>query len=67
VTPIDRVLGKLDKVRKARGGRTARCPAHDYRNPSLSVTEGDDGRVLLNCHADCSFEEIVRALGVEQP
>lgn len=46
------------------GSWIARCPAHDDRNPSLSVAQGDDGRVLLKCHADCSTEEIVAALGL---
>jgi len=36
----------------------ALCPAHDDREPSLSVSEADDRRVLLHCHAgfEC-FEE----------
>ena len=37
------------------------CPAHDDRNASLSVTNGD-GRVLLHCHAGCSQEAVVAAL-----
>ena len=42
----------------------ALCPAHDDKNPSLSVTEGDGGRVLVTCHAasGCSFEAIRDAL-----
>jgi hypothetical protein len=62
--PIDRVLGQLDKVRKTGTGWTARCPAHDDKNPSLSVSEGHDGRVLLNCQAGCSFDNVCAALGV---
>ena len=31
---------------------TARCPTHDDRHPSLSVTERD-GRLLVHCHAGC--------------
>jgi hypothetical protein len=35
------------------------CPAHDDRAPSLSISEGDDGRTLLKCHAGCSTADIV--------
>lgn len=42
----------------------ARCPAHDDRAPSLSVAVGADGRVLLHCHAGCSADAIVDALGL---
>ncbi len=40
----------------------ARCPAHDDRLPSLSLTNGYDGRLLLTCYAGCSFREIIQAL-----
>lgn len=40
------------------------CPAHDDKNPSLVITEGDDGRILLKCHAGCSVESICTALGI---
>lgn len=42
-----------------------RCPSHDDRNPSLSVSEGNDGRVLLYCHAGCDTEkDVVPSLGL---
>jgi hypothetical protein len=31
------------------------CPAHDDRNPSLSVRRAPDGRVLVHCFAGCSL------------
>jgi putative DNA primase/helicase len=40
------------------------CPAHEDRNPSLSVREGAGGKVLLKCHAGCASEAIVAALGL---
>ena len=49
---------------KSGKGWAARCPAHDDRNASLSITEGDGGRVLLHCHAGCAFEQITAAAGV---
>src|SRR5262249_51337398 len=36
----------------------------DDRVPSLSIKEGSDGRVLLHCHAGCSIDDILRALGL---
>lgn len=45
------------------GGRgMARCPAHDDRSPSLSLADGAEGRLLLRCHAGCSFAEVHDAL-----
>ena len=41
-----------------------RCPAHDDGTPSLSVSEGDGGRILFKCHAGCSFESVISALGI---
>ena len=43
----------------------ARCPAHDDRNPSLSITEGNDGKVLMKCFAGCSLEAICQSVDVK--
>ena len=39
--------------RKVGGGWMARCPAHEDRNPSLSIHDANDGKVLVRCHAGC--------------
>lgn len=63
--PVRDVLSRLQKVRKlASGGWIARCPGHPDREPSLSIAEGTDGRVLLTCHAGCEAPQIVAALGL---
>lgn len=50
---------------KSGTGWEAHCPAHSDGNASLSVTEGSDGRILIHCHAGCSVESIVGALGLK--
>lgn len=40
----------------------ARCPAHDDHNPSLSISTGDEGRVLVHCYAGCSQDAVIDAL-----
>jgi hypothetical protein len=64
---VEGVLSRLDGVKRNGAGWQARCPAHDDRHASLAVAEGDDGRVLVRCHAGdgCSFESIVQELGGE--
>lgn len=64
-TPIARVLAKV-KARGAGSGKwMAVCPSHDDRQASLSIRVGNDGRVLLNCHAKCRTEDIVGAIGLK--
>lgn len=67
----DSIAAVLDALTRAgcmpkRHGESwsARCPAHDDREPSLSIGIGKDARVLLHCHAGCQVEAIVGALGL---
>ncbi len=62
--PLQHVLDKLDSPRRTASGFEARCPAHDDRHASLSVARGEDGRVLLHCHAGCSPSEVCGAIGI---
>jgi putative DNA primase/helicase len=55
-----------DSLIRALGGSETsgmcKCPAHDDETPSLKVSEGKDGKVLLHCHAGCSQAAVIAAL-----
>ncbi len=55
------IVGQLEGKWRGRSG-SCRCPAHDDRSPSMSVTETRDGRPLVYCHAGCSQTELLSAL-----
>ena len=60
-------LGKLQGVKQSGTNWYARCPCRaDDMNPSLSIGEGRDGRVLATCHRGnpCSLDEICKAMGL---
>jgi len=57
-----RAIAHQLRGRKQSSGWVACCPAHDDRNPSLSLKEADDGRVLVHCHAGCEQSAVIDAL-----
>lgn len=59
---LDLILNGLDKVRKSGSGWVACCPAHDDKNPSLSISEGRQGVVLVNCRSGCAQADVIQAL-----
>ncbi|MDP9362889.1 MAG: DUF3987 domain-containing protein, partial [Chloroflexota bacterium] len=52
-------------ARKNGAGWKCRCPAHDDGTPSLSIAEGNDGRVLLKCHAGCETVDVLAKVGLK--
>jgi hypothetical protein len=65
MTPIETLLARLPGAKKAGNGWSARCPAHDDRRASLSVSEGDDGTALVKCHAGCNTSAILAAIDMK--
>ena len=67
--PVDLVLDALrdhgHEPKRSGKGWSCRCPAHEDRNPSLSVNAGDDGRALIRCHAGCTVEAVCAAIGLQ--
>lgn len=61
---VQELLQKLEHAKKSGSGWTARCPGHEDKENSLSVTD-KDGKILLHCFAGCPVEQIVQALGIE--
>ena len=63
-SPLETVLARLTGVHRAQHGWLCRCPAHNDREPGLSIGLGDEGQILLKCFAGCSLERIVEAMGM---
>jgi hypothetical protein len=63
--PVEKVLDRLEGVHESNGSWKALCPAHDDREPSLSVSEGDENKAILHCFGGCEPEEIVAEFGLE--
>lgn len=51
----------LPKGKKSGNGWVASCPAHDDKNPSLSITQVED-TILYKCHAGCEQKAVLSAL-----
>lgn len=64
-SPIDVVLARLDKPKRTGKGWAARCPAHEDKSPSLSITEAEGGKVLLHCFSGCHAGDVLAAIGLE--
>lgn len=62
---IEKILDRLQGVKRIGKRWVATCPAHEDKSPSLSLTEAQDGRVLLHCFAGCSAFDVVSAVGLE--
>jgi len=64
-TAYDRLADALrahgSAVRNGQNRAQAQCPAHEDRNPSLSLTKVE-GSVLMHCHAGCATEDVLGAL-----
>jgi len=62
--PIDLILSKLPDAKKRGKSWEAKCPAHQDRTASLSITQGNNGDVLLYCHAKCETKSVMAAMGL---
>ncbi len=63
--PLGLLLSRLEGVKQNGERYVARCPAHDDKSPSLSLTRGSDGRALIHCYAGCEARDVLAAVGLE--
>ena len=65
---IDNFLTHFDLVRARNGRYSARCPGPLHKrgdkNPSLSIKELPDGKILINCFTGCSTKDVLTAAGL---
>ncbi len=65
MSELEQALQKFPNVKGINGQYQVRCPCHDDKHASLSLSETPDGRLLAYCHAGCSFENIIKALDLQ--
>ena len=57
-----------ETLARALGGRRtgshwmAPCPTHEDKDPSLSIRDADNGKVLVHCHAGCDQSVVIDEL-----
>lgn len=59
------ILSHFQIVRRYRDKAQCRCPCHDDKQASLTITRGKRC-ILLHCHAGCRFEDIMQAVGLKK-
>lgn len=60
----EKILPRLDGIRRNGNSYMARCPAHDDGTASLSIGIGIDQPVVLHCHANCDSTDILNEIGL---
>jgi hypothetical protein len=52
------------KAQQSGRGYITRCTAHEDKKASLSVAVGNDGTILMRCHAGCSIDDICTSINI---
>ena len=64
LSPIDTLVSRLEGVKQHGRGHRARCPACGGTSAKLSVSEADNGSVLLHCFGGCAPANVLAAVGL---
>lgn len=65
MTPAENFLSRLAWSKRTGPGRWIfRCPAHKDRHASGTMSEKQDGTILIRCHAECENANVVEAVGL---
>lgn len=59
---IAHAIGEGKEHQNGDGSWNTVCPAHSDKGPSLTVSSGQGGRLLVHCHAGCQQTAVIDAL-----
>jgi putative DNA primase/helicase len=59
------LLAKFGNFKKAGAGYLVHCPSHEDDRPSLSIGTGDNGAIVMYCHAGCEPAQILAKIGLQ--
>ena len=62
---LDNIVSRLFKAKKTGSDSwVACCPIHDDKNPSMTVREAENGKILIHCFAGCEINDILASIGL---
>lgn len=61
----EEILSRFQVIRRYSDKAQCRCPCHDDKQASLTISKGRKG-AMIYCHAGCGFEDIIRAVGLKK-
>lgn len=64
ITRLPHPAKPTSKARDVVRAVQTKCPCHDDKKASLTISEKADGTLLFYCHADCDTDDILDALGL---
>lgn len=59
---LEEIATSLGKAKKTAGGYLCKCPCHEDKEASLSITMGDRNEVIVNCFANCDWLTVKKEL-----
>jgi hypothetical protein len=66
MSDLSELISRLDGVRRITDSRyMAKCPAHSDGDPSLSIKQLPDSRILIKCFAGCGALEVLEVIGLD--
>jgi putative DNA primase/helicase len=63
---IENLKERIQDIKETSPGQyIGKCPAHNDNKASLSISDQDEDRILLYCHAGCSAEYVMGSIGLK--
>ena len=59
---LEHIAKALGKHTRSGNGYSCLCPVHDDHTPSLSLSIGEKGNLLVKCFAGCDFKDILKEI-----
>mgnify|MGYP001426057280 CR=1 FL=1 len=62
---LEQIIQRFDiKRRHSNNSYQVKCPAHEDNQASLTISQDENNKILLYCHAGCNSENILHKVGL---
>lgn len=61
----EEIIKKFPNGKKRGNSYQCKCPKHNDKKASLTITKSNDGKSLIYCHAGCEIDEVLDRVGLK--